>query len=88
MCIRKLAIEATRGVSTKPCLVNLRKGVHYLKQTIYLTPQDSNLQIQNYNGEMAEISGWTGLFFVYLPVETGLFFNYFRSDSANRYSLE
>ena len=35
----------------------LRQGVHYLDETLYFGPNDSNLKISSYNGEDAIISG-------------------------------
>eukprot|EP01084_Bolivina_argentea_P238607 400859_1 len=35
----------------------LRKGTHYLPNTIYFTPNDSHLLITNYNGEQVALSG-------------------------------
>lgn len=35
----------------------LRKGIHYLYETLYFNPNDSHLKISSYNGEDAIISG-------------------------------
>lgn len=51
------AITATRKHPSGPRTVLLRKGIHYLSDTISLGTTDSNLVIQNYNGEEAWISG-------------------------------
>ena len=37
--------------------VNLRAGTHYLTETVQITPDNNGLTIQNYNGELVEVSG-------------------------------
>eukprot|EP01060_Flectonema_neradi_P033223 TRINITY_DN550_c0_g1_i1.p1 TRINITY_DN550_c0_g1~~TRINITY_DN550_c0_g1_i1.p1 ORF type:complete len:848 (+),score=215.29 TRINITY_DN550_c0_g1_i1:43-2586(+) len=49
------AVTASRSSSTKTIL--LRKGIHFLPDTINLSQEDSGLTIQNYNGEEAWMSG-------------------------------
>ena len=41
----------------KPATIFLRAGVFYLPDTINLGPADAGLTIQNYVGEIAEVSG-------------------------------
>ena len=53
------AVATTRTTSVKNVL--LRGGMHYLDDTIALTTKDSNLLLQNYNGEKAWLSGGTPL---------------------------
>eukprot|EP01083_Nonionella_stella_P003656 10523_1 len=60
-------IEATRSQrKTSPnvaCVLQLMEGTYYQSQTIELTPTDSNLTIQNYNGQEVTISGGVPLQF-------------------------
>jgi hypothetical protein len=52
------AVAATRKVAAgKDKLVVLKKGVHFLTDTIKLGPADSGLVIQNYGGDEVWISG-------------------------------
>lgn len=43
--------------AANPAAVYLREGTFYPQETLELTPEDSGLTIQNYNGEKAVISG-------------------------------
>eukprot|EP00041_Stephanoeca_diplocostata_P027514 m.757752 g.757752 ORF g.757752 m.757752 type:complete len:945 (+) comp23189_c0_seq1:37-2871(+) len=64
------AIMATRKHVLGPRAVLLRKGIHYLTDTITLGAADSNLVIQNYNGEEAWISGGVPLTTDWTPYNT------------------
>eukprot|EP00729_Bicosta_minor_P003139 gene3139-30522_t len=48
---------AARKTAAKPVTILLRSGQHVLTETIALTPADSGLTIQAYNGEAAELTG-------------------------------
>ena len=56
-----IAIEIARKMNNEHGEVYkkiiLRKGRHYLRKTIEITPQDNNLLITNYNKELVELSG-------------------------------
>ena len=43
--------------SMYPCTINLMQGTFYLESTIILTPQDSHMTIQNFNGSDTTLSG-------------------------------
>jgi len=51
------AVDATRKASAKPGTIILRAGSYLLSKVIVLGPGDSDLTVQNYNGEEAWISG-------------------------------
>merc|ERR1719266_521512 len=50
------AVTAARK-SGKGCTIFLRQGTFYLRSPVYLNSQDSDLTIQNYNGEEVWLSG-------------------------------
>jgi hypothetical protein len=52
-----VAASRTSSANTTGKVVVLKKGVHFLKETIQLGPADSGLIIQNYGGDEAWISG-------------------------------
>jgi len=51
------AVDATRKASAKPGTIVLRAGSYLLSDTILLGPSDSELTVQNYNGEEVWLSG-------------------------------
>jgi hypothetical protein len=53
----KAAIAAARSSHFTQKTLLLRKGTFYLDETLQILPEDSNLTIQNYNGERAVVSG-------------------------------
>ncbi|MDA9686882.1 hypothetical protein N9U05_00150 [bacterium] len=52
----RTALSKSRGVGASK-VIALRAGVHFLGQTLQLTPADNELTIQNYLGEEAWLSG-------------------------------
>ena len=52
-----VAASRERGMTAQQRWVLLRSGIHYLTDTVALDALDSNLTIQNYNGEEAWLSG-------------------------------
>jgi hypothetical protein len=55
--VKTLQKAQTLARAAKPSTILLRAGTYYLGQTLALTPQDSGLTIQAYNGERAVLSG-------------------------------
>ena len=51
------AVEASRQPGNSTTTIVLRAGQHYLEDTIALGPEDEGLNIQNYEGEAAWVSG-------------------------------
>ena len=51
------ALAATRKATSLGNSIVLRKGVYYGEDALNLTAADSDLTIQNYNGEQAWLSG-------------------------------
>ena len=53
------ALAASRAITVqgRPASVNLRAGIHYISAALQLTADDSLLTLQNYNGEVAVITG-------------------------------
>jgi hypothetical protein len=54
-----VALTASHAVTSagNPASINLRGGTHYLTTTLALDADDSLLTIQNYDGEVAVVSG-------------------------------
>ena len=52
-----VTLSRTQKTTTQRTTIALRKGIHYLTETLLLAPQDSHLTIQNYPDETVEISG-------------------------------
>ena len=50
-----------------PITLALREGTHYLRDTVFLGPEDSDLEIRNYPGELAMLSGGLALEPVWKP---------------------
>eukprot|EP01061_Rhynchopus_euleeides_P019318 TRINITY_DN3171_c2_g1_i1.p1 TRINITY_DN3171_c2_g1~~TRINITY_DN3171_c2_g1_i1.p1 ORF type:complete len:815 (+),score=298.15 TRINITY_DN3171_c2_g1_i1:44-2446(+) len=48
---------AVDKVANVQATVNLRAGTHYLTDAVHITEANANLTIQNYNGELAVVSG-------------------------------
>jgi hypothetical protein len=65
--------KSANGGATSGRTIVLRSGIHYLGDTVELTPEHSGLTIQNYEGEEAWVSGGTRLDgIVWAPYDTQL----------------
>jgi hypothetical protein len=53
----KTIATAVAKAAGQVATINLRAGTHYVAQTIQITPDNSGLVIQNYQGEAATVSG-------------------------------
>jgi hypothetical protein len=79
-----LTIQHAVNVAVSNSVIYLRAGIYYLKDTIFLGPENSGLTFASYNGEDAQINGGIPLTTKWAPYNVGKDANIYVADLSGQ----